>query len=826
MNTTASVSTHRGTHPGAGPEVEVTRQTSPHSTHSFSSASAAMAPGVGPEVVSGPDSAEAAELEQCELIVGGMTCASCVRRIEKALVAVPGVKQATVNLATSKATIRHDATVTTKTLANAIVEAGYQVVEEDQKPPPPAGPSSGGSMQHAVARDRAAALHTAEERELTQLKRDLLVSSVLTVPLLVIAMSHGAIPGTEGVGGQWLQLALATPVVFGPGARFLRLAWRALRHGAADMNTLVSIGTLAAWMYSATAVVAPGLFPHAEHGIMPHLYFEAAAAIITFVLLGKLLETRARRRLSDAVKGLVALVPRTARRIRGHLEEDIGIEQLEVGDLILVKPGERIPTDGTVVKGSAAVDESMLTGESLPVDKTPGATVFGGTLAQSGALSFRVTRTGGDTALARIVEAVEQAQGSKAPIARLADVISGIFVPIVLGIAFVTLGIWFALDPTPVGFATAVERFVAVLVIACPCALGLATPAAVAVGTGRGAELGVLVKGGAALETASRIDTVLFDKTGTLTEGRPTLTDVIDWTGRGKLNLLSRVAAVERESEHPVARALVEGALAQGAQPLSSQGFVSEAGYGVQAQVEGETVRIGTGEWLAQAGISAGPLDAQAAQLAAAGKTPSFVAIGGQLAGIVAVADRPTEGAQEVVSTLKRLGMEVVMVSGDRLETAQAVAAQLGITRVFAGVKPIDKARIVTEERQKGKVVAMVGDGINDAPALASADVGIAVGSGTDIAVAAADIALLQGGIRSLPTALRLARQTLRTIRQNLFWAFIYNVVGIPIAAGLLYAWTGWLLSPVLASAAMSLSSVSVLTNSLRLRRFERVQAA
>jgi Cu+-exporting ATPase len=753
-------------------------------------------------------SKETEEAASCELPIQGMTCAACVRRVERALRGVPGVKEASVNFATQRASVKHEASVAIRDkLVEAVEKAGYQVppIEENEA---------------AVA--RADAMEEATEHEQRSIRRDFFLAASLSVPLLVVAMSHGAIPGTGGVFGQWLQLALATPVVFGPGRRFLKLAWTALRHRAADMNTLVSMGTLAAWAYSTVAVVAPGIFPHARHGRAPHVYFEAAAAIITFVLLGKLLETRSRKHLSDAVRGLVALVPRSARRLREGIEEEVPVASLAIGDRVLVRPGERIPTDGEVVRGASAVDESMLTGESLPVDKKAGAGVFGGTLNRSGALTFRVTRKGGDTALARIVEAVEQAQGSRAPIARLADVVSSYFVPVVIGIATITMIVWLAIDPTATGLAIAIERFVAVLVIACPCALGLATPAAVAVGTGRGAELGVLVKGGAALEAASRIDTVLLDKTGTLTEGKPELTDVVDVSDLGGERLLALVASIEHQSEHPVARAIVSGALQAGATLQEASDFVMEPGQGVEGKIDGVAIRIGTSEWLARGGIDTGRLEKEAEHLASRGRTPSFVAVDGALAGLIAIADRPTDEAKLTVAMLKRMGIEVTMVTGDRLRTARAVGAELGIERVFAEVKPEGKARVVAEERARGRTVAMVGDGINDAPALAGAHVGIAVGSGTDIAVAAADIALLRGGIATLPTALRLARRTLRTIRQNLFWAFIYNVVGIPVAAGALYPWTGWLLSPVLASAAMSLSSVSVLMSSLRLRRFER----
>ncbi|WP_437646504.1 heavy metal translocating P-type ATPase [Sorangium sp. So ce362] len=763
--------------------------------------------------VPAPQDTEDAAARRVDLPVEGMTCAACVRRVERALLATGGVRDAKVNLVTATATITFDpAAAPAEALVAAIERAGYGVPE---RPAEPAGAA-------VALAGRADAAEESLDRERRALWRDFLVALALSVPLLVLGMSHGRIPGAESAGGRLLQLALATAVVFGPGRRFFRLAWAALRHRAADMNTLVALGTGAAWVYSAIAVVAPQLFPHAGHGAQPHVYFEAAGAIISFVLLGKLLETRARRRLTDAVRGLVALQPRTARRLRGDLEEEIPAAELAPGDLVRVRPGERMPSDGEVVSGASAVDESMLTGEGLPVDKGAGAPVVGGTLNQSGQLTVRITRTGAGTALARIVEAVEQAQGSKAPIARLADTVSGVFVPVVLGIAAVAFVAWLIVDPSAAGLAAAVERFVAVLVIACPCALGLATPAAVAVGTGRGAELGVLVKGGTALEAASRVDTVLVDKTGTLTAGRPQLAAVKALAGIPEDELLRLVGSAELGSEHPVARALVEGARARARSlPLSApEGFRADAGRGVVARVDGREVRIGTARYLAELGIDAAPLEELAQGLAGHGNTPSFVAVEGRLAGLVAVADLPIPEAAEAVAALRRLGVRVAMVTGDREATARAVARQLGIDEVFAEVRPEDKARIVREERERGRIVAMVGDGINDAPALAGAHVGIAVASGTDIAVAAADVALLRGGIAALPTALGLSRATLRTIRRNLFWAFIYNVVGIPIAAGALYPLTGWLLSPVLASAAMSLSSVSVLLSSLRLRRF------
>jgi Cu+-exporting ATPase len=745
------------------------------------------------------------------LQIQGMTCAACVRRIEGALQKVPGVSSASVNLVTEKATVTFDATKASRAqLAQAVEAAGYGVLPLAPAPPEatvaPAPEPKGGP----TARERA------EQAETAALERDVIVSLALSIPLLVLGMSHGRIPGADGPAGRALQLLLATPVVFGPGRRFLRLAWNATKHRTADMNTMVALGVLSAWGWSAVVV----LFPHAEHGQVPHVFFEAAGAIVSFVLVGKLLEARARKRLSDAVRGLVALAPKTAIRLEGGVERQVPVEALRPGDEVLVRPGERLPADGVVVQGVSAADESMLTGESLPVDKQPGALVFGATVNVSGALTVRLERTGADTALSRIVEAVEQAQGSRAPISFLADRVSAVFAPVVVGLSLVTFAVWFFLDPTSTGFAEAVQRMVAVLVIACPCALGLATPAAVAVGTGRGAELGVLVKGGAVLETLSRAQVVLLDKTGTVTEGAPRLTDVV--AVGDEAQLLARVAAVERLSEHPLARALVEGAEARGAARLGAQDFTMTPGLGVEGRVEGALVRIGTPEWLARAGISTDALEARANALSEQGRTPSFVAVDGALAGLVAVADRPAAAAAPTIRALRSEGLEVRLLSGDRRRTVEAIGRELGVDAVSAEVKPEGKAREVEGAKQGGRVVVMVGDGINDAPALAAADVGIAIGSGTDVAVATADVVLLRGGIGALPRAIGLARATLRTIRQNLFWAFLYNTAGIPLAAGVLVPAFGVELDPVFASAAMSLSSVSVLANSLRLRRFAR----
>ena len=741
--------------------------------------------------------------ERLDFPIEGMTCAACVRRVENALSTVPGVQSSSVNLITERATVVVDpARATARDLEAAVERAGYHA--------------------HFSAPNSAPKAADDEGDEARGLRRDFLTALVCAVPLLVLGMSHGVVPAFAGSAGRTAQLLLATLVVFGPGRRFFRLAWTALRHRSADMNTLVSLGTGAAYGWSLVVVLAPGLFPHAEHGQMPPVYFEAAGAIVTFLLLGKGLEARARKRLSDAVRGLVALRPTTAHRLEGERIVDVDVDDLAVGDRVLVRGGERVPADAEVIEGASAIDESMFTGESLPIDKTVGARVIGGSLNGAGALTVRVTRVGRDAALARIVEAVEQAQGSKAPIARLADRVSGVFVPVVVGIALVTLLGWTLVDPSAHGLAVAVEHFVAVLVIACPCALGLATPAAIAVATGRGAELGILVRGGASLEGAARIDTVLFDKTGTLTEGKPRVASIVALTGN-ESDLLAYAAAVESRSEHPIARAVV--AAAAELPPRALRDFRTSNGLGVEGSVDGRRVHVGAASWLTDAGIVVGSGEETLGSMMLRGETPVLVALDGELAGVLGISDRVHETTPEVITALRRMGIELAVVSGDRSEVVAAVAGGLGIEELHANVRPEGKARVVAAARARGRHVAMVGDGVNDAPALAAADVGIAIGHGADVAVAAADVALLRGGITALPVALSLARATMRTIRQNLFWAFAYNVVGIPIAAGVLEHATGWSLSPVLASAAMSLSSVSVLLSSLRLRSFSAASA-
>ena len=712
-----------------------------------------------------------------DLPVLGMTCAACVRRVERAALGVPGITHADVNLPLSRARIELDPDVASvERAAAAIRDAGYEVPADVIDALAHGAPAAAGAQ-------RLAAIEHAAEREVRGLRRDAILAIALTVPLLAIAMAHGLVAGTASVIAQ---LALGTIVVLGPGARYFRGGGRAVRHGSPDMNTLIALGAGAAWLWS-TVVAARWLTGARMHA--PDLYFEAGAAIVAFVMIGKLLESRARARLADAVRGLVQLAPAVAHELVDGAQRDVEAAALSTGATVLVRPGERVPADGTIVEGSSALDESMLTGESLPVDKTEGSPVYAGTLNHQGALTVRVARAGGDTALARIARAVEDAQGSKAPIARLADRVSAWFVPAVLAIAAITFAAWLLAGAAP---AVALARTIAVLVIACPCALGLATPAAVAVGTGRGAQLGILFKGGGALEQASRIEIVCLDKTGTVTAGKPAL------AGEAPDELLRVAASVEQASEHPIARAIVDAAKARGLALEQPREVTIEPGAGISARLGDRSIRIGTSDFVGVGvGVGVG------------------VTVDGVLAGALHVADPISPDAPAALAALRELHVEPVMVTGDREETARAVADELGIARVHAEVRPTGKAAIVTAERASGRRVAMVGDGINDAPALAAADLGIALGSGAEIAAAASDVTLLRGGIASLPVALSLARATLHTIRRNLIAAFVYNVVCIPIAAA-------GLLSPVLASAAMSLSSVSVLLSSLRLRRFPR----
>ena len=725
-----------------------------------------------------------------------MSCAACARRIEKQLGRAPGVSEARVNYATSRAHVTFDDKETSVgNLVDVVEDTGY------------------GAQEVVRPEDALAIEEKARAEEVKDLTRRFALSVILTVPLLALAMAHGKI---EFAGMSAVQMALATPVLFYGGAPFFRGAWNALRHRAADMNLLVAIGSGAAYGFSVLATIFPHALGHA-------VYFEAAAAIIAFLLLGKLLEARAKGKTGEAIKKLLGLQARAARVLRDGTEIDVPIESVLVGDLVLVRPGEKIPVDGIVESGSSSVDESMLTGESLPVAKGIGDDVFGATMNAVGSLRVKATRVGQDSALAQIVKLVQDAQGSRAPIARLADTVSGYFTPIVLVLAILTFVIWFSFAPAETRLAMAFVNAVAVLVIACPCALGLATPTAILVGTGKGAQSGILIKGGAALEQAYKMTAIVLDKTGTITEGKPALTDLTTF-GLPENEALRLVAGVEALSEHPLAAAIVKAARDKGLAIPAAEGFEAILGRGAIATVEGHEILVGNRAFLAERNIPVEAALPEAERLSLEGKTPMFVAISGTLAAIVTVADEVKPGSREAVARLKKFGLEVVMLTGDNKRTAEAVAAQVGIERVVAEALPAGKVEEIERLQRAGAVVGMVGDGINDAPALARADVGIAIGTGADVAIEASDITLIRGDLNGVASAIALSRATMTTIKQNLFWAFVYNLVGIPLAAGLLYPFTGWLLSPVFASAAMSLSSVSVVLNSLRLKSF-RVSA-
>ena len=740
--------------------------------------------------------------ERLTLPVRGMHCAACVGKVEGALAGVPGVEMAAVNLATEQATVTFDpARVNVDALQAAVAAAGYDLA---------AAPVA----RDAAARDRA---QEEREREQRRLRARVLVGALLSAPLLVGGMPEIFAWAPAWLRQPWIQFALATPVQFWVGASFHAGFLHDVRYRTASMSTLVSLGTSAAYLFS----VAVMLWPHVLHAAGAMTYFETAAVVITLVVLGRWLEARARGRTSEAIRRLVSLAPRTARILRGSTEVDVPTGDVVVGDLIRIRPGERVPVDGTVVEGASTVDESMLTGESLPVDKSPDAAVSAGTVNRTGSFVFRATRVGAETTLARIVQLVEQAQGSRAPIQRLADRVAAVFVPIVLWIAAATFAGWWWLGPEP-SIVHALTNAVAVLVIACPCAMGLATPTAIMVATGRGAEHGVLVRSAAALERLHAGTMAVFDKTGTLTQGRPGVTDVVAGDpGTSEADVLGLAAAAEQGSEHPIGEAIVTLAKQRGLALPAVGEFVTVPGQGVDALASDGRVLLGNAALMQARGVDVGALGPRAAALAAEGKTVVYVALAGRALGLVAVADALKPEAAAVVAALRRRGLDIAMLTGDQRTTALAIARQAGIERVLAEVQPEDKAREIAALKESGGVVAMVGDGINDAPALAQADVGIAMGSGTDVAIEAADVTLMRGDLGGVVTAVDLSRQTIRIVKQNLAWAFGYNVVLVPVAAGVLYPLWGILLSPILAGAAMALSSVSVVTNSLRLKRWK-----
>ncbi len=750
-----------------------------------------------------------------DLPVVGMHCAACAVRIEGALGQAPGVSKAAVNFATGRATVEYDPAATAPAALRDVVRgAGYDAVL------PPAGHHAGGVSE---------AEEQAREAEYNRTRLKFIVAAVLTLPVAVLGMGGHLVPSLVPLldfpGRAWVELALATPVLFWAGWEFFSGAWAAARHRAADMNTLVAIGTLSAYVYSVVATLAPewlavGASAHAGHGdaVPVGVYYEVAAVIVTLILLGRLLEARARSRTGGAIRALIGLSPKTARVERDGGEIDLPLAEVRVGDVVRVRPGEKVPVDGTVLDGTSAVDESMLTGEPLPVTKAPGDPVIGATVNTTGSFRLTATKVGADTVLQQIVRLVQEAQGSKATIQKLADTVSGYFVPAVLCLAVLTFVVWFNLMPPESRLTFALLTFVSVLIIACPCALGLATPTAVMVGTGRGAQAGILIKGGEPLEAAGRLTTVVLDKTGTVTEGKPTVTEVVA-AGVSEADLIRLAAAAERQSEHPLARAVIAAAQSRGLSLPPTTTFEAIPGHGLAATVEGRTVLVGNARLLMSRDVA---FDAAVAErTATAGRTTLLVAADGTFAGLLAVADPVKPTSKAAVERLHAMGLEVILLTGDNRGTAEAVARAVGIDRVLADVLPEGKATEVNKLRNAGRVVAMVGDGINDAPALAAADIGIAMGTGTDVAIEAAGITLVKGDLSGVASSIELSRATMRTIRQNLFFAFAYNVFGIPVAAGVLYPFTGWLLSPILASAAMALSSVSVVTNALRLGRLD-----
>jgi P-type Cu+ transporter len=750
---------------------------------------------------------EIKKAKEVTLMVEGMTCASCSSAVERSLKKLDGVEIASVNLATNKATIKYDGSkVKIAELKKAVEKAGY--VPKD--------------IEKTLATDED---QIRKDKESKDMFHRLMLSIFFSIPLLYIAMGHMFIPDIAKLPAiidvhnyplnfTLVQLVLTLPVLWA-GRKFFLIGFKTLFKGSPNMDTLVAIGTGAAFLYGLYAIVA---IYFGDFSFVENLYFEVAALIITLLLVGKYMEARMKGKTSEAIKKLMNLAPKTARLVKNGVEIEVTLEEVEVDDILIVRPGERIPVDGVVSDGFSAVDESMLTGESLPVDKQPGDSIVGGSLNKNGLLTMKAKAVGESTALARIIKLVEDAQGQKAPIAAMADIVSSYFVPVVIVIAIIAALTWWLVGKD-IDFVLTI--FVTVLVIACPCALGLATPTAIMVGTGKGAENGVLFKGGEALETAHHIQAIIFDKTGTLTEGKPTLTDVIPYN-MDKDILLRYTASAEQGSEHPLAQAIVKGATDKGIQLFPITKFMAVTGRGVDVTVDEKAVLIGNRAFMDERNVELHAIEADMDRLANEGKTPMLVAIDGLIKGIVAVADVVKPSSAKAVEQLKQMGIKVAMITGDNKKTAAAIGRQVGIDLILAEVLPQDKSSEVVKLQKQGYSVAMVGDGINDAPALAMADIGIAIGSGTDVAIESADVVLMKSDLMDVVTAIKLSRATIRNVKQNLFWAFIYNIAGIPLAAGVFYAFGGPLLNPIFAGAAMAFSSVSVVTNALRLRRFKK----
>jgi P-type Cu+ transporter len=746
-------------------------------------------------------------IETLTLPVEGMTCASCVARVEKTLKKIDGVQIANVNLATEAVALSFDpARTSLDVLAKAVDGAGYKLVVPEESIP---SESPLGFEQKQLSEGYS---ESHQEKSYRQLKREFFFSLVLAIPIMLINMlsmnawfmSHISLSMDEV---NKLLLVLTLPVMIVSGKRFFRPAWQLAQHFAADMNTLVAVGTGAAFFYSAAVVLFPQWFPAGTN--LNDVYFDSAAVIITLILMGRMLEARAKHKASDSIKMLLGLQPKIARIIKDNTEFEIPIAYVAVGDVLIVRPGERIPVDGVILKGSSSVDESMVSGESIPVEKSIGDKVIGGTINKNGSFEFRAAAIGADTVVAHIAKLVEEAQGSKAPIQHLADKIASVFVPVVMVIALAAFGIWYVL--LGAGFAAALMNAIAVLVIACPCALGLATPTAIMVGTGRGALLGVLIKNAESLERAHKINTIVFDKTGTITSGTPSVTDIQGFNDADEQTVLRLAASLEKKSEHPLGEAIVQEAQNRFLVLDETDSFQSHTGFGIEGTVNGRKAAVGSEKMMRDASIDIAPASGAILRFSEQGKTPILVAADGKLIGMIAVADTLRPASNKTVAELKEMGFELVLLTGDNSRTAHAIAAQAGIDQVFAEVLPQEKAAKIQELQSKGKIVAMVGDGMNDAPSLAQSDVGIAVGTGTDIAMETADITLMKSDLKGVLRAIRLSRQTMRTIKQNLFWAFVYNSIGIPLAAM-------GMLNPMFAAGAMALSSVSVVTNSLRLR--------